>query len=441
MWKSKILIFVKLHTMENQNIEYKESWRDEFIKWICGFANASGGTLYVGIEDNGTIKGIVQAKKLAEEIPNKVRDILGILVDVDIKNEDGKDYLEIYTDAYPYPVNYKGGYYYRTGPTNQELKGPALDKFLLKKQGLKWEGTPEPHCNSKDLSVTAFNLFKEKASETQRFEENILKDVPADLLEKLNLLSPDRNLKKAAVLLFHPRPDKFYTGATTKIGFFRTDDDLAFQDEVKGPLMEQAEKVIDLLQTKYLKAEISYDGLQRKEMLPVPSGALREAVLNAIVHKDYSSGIPIQISVYDDKLIIWNEGELPDDWTVARLKVKHPSRPYNPDIANAFFRAGFIESWGRGTIKILNEAKAAKIPTPIFKYDDSGFYVIFHFFDVSLDQKILELIKQNSKITRAEIANALGASDSSVKRELKTMSDNKTIGRIGSPRSGEWVIL
>ena len=216
---------------------------------------------------------------------------------------------------------------------------------------------------------------------------------------------------------------------------------MAFQDEVKGSLIEQAEKVIDLLLTKYLKAQITYDGLQRKESFPVPPAALREAILNAIVHKDYASGIPIQISVYDNQLIIWNEGELPEDWTVAKLKVKHPSRPYNPDIANAFFRSGLIESWGRGTIKILNEAKAAKTPAPVFKYDDSGFYVIFNFEEISIEQKVLELIKKDSKITGTAIRKELKISDSTVKRILKSLQVDGIIQRSGNNRSGVWTVL
>lgn len=427
--------------MENQNTEYKESWRDEYIKWICGFANAAGGSMYIGIDDKGHIRGIADAKKLSEDLPNKVRDILGVLVDANIKNDEGKQYLEIITDGYPYPVNYKGIYYYRSGATNQELKGAALDKFLLKKQGLRWDGTPEPYTQPKDLSNSAFELFKARASETERFEENIQDDLPADILEKLQLIAPDGNLKKAAILLFHPKPEKLFTGATTKIGFFRTDDDLAFQDEVKGSLIEQADKVIELLLTKYLKAQITYEGLQRKESFPVPPAALREAVLNAIVHKDYSSGIPIQISVYDDQLIIWNEGELPEDWTVAKLKVKHPSRPYNPDIAHAFFRSGLIESWGRGTIKILNEAKAAKMPAPIFRYDDSGFYVVFNFEKISIEQKVLELIKEDPKITVVRISEALAVNSRSILRTLKVLREHSIIERIGNNRTGEWKIL
>ena len=427
--------------MENQNIEYKESWRDEYIKWICGFANASGGKMYIGIDDKGNITGISDVKKLAEDLPNKVKDILGVLVDVNIKNDLGKDYLEIITDAYPYPVNYKGKYYYRTGATNQELKGAALDKFLLGKQGLKWDGTPEPYTSETDLSDFAFKLFKDRAAETQRFDEDVQDDSPRELLEKLNLFAVGGYLKKASILLFHPKPEKIFTGATIKIGFFKTDDDLAFQDEVRGSLFEQVDKVMDLLITKYLKAQITYKGVQRKETFPVPVGALREAVLNAIVHKDYSSGIPIQISVYEDKLIIWNEGELPENWTVAKLKVKHPSRPYNPDIANAFFRSGLIESWGRGTIKIFNEAKAAKIPVPIFRYEDNGFYVIFNFVEVSVEQQVLDLIKEDSKITIAQMGEGLDIPVRTMNRILNDLKDQKIIKRSGSKKEGFWEIL
>lgn len=370
-----------------------------------------------------------------------MKDILGVLIDVNIKNDSDKEYLEIITDAYPYPVNYKGKYYYRTGATNQELKGAALDKFLLGKQGLKWDGTPEPYTSETDLSDFAFKLFKDRAAETQRFDEDVQDDTPRELLEKLNLFAVGGYLKKASILLFHPKPEKIFTGATLKIGFFKTDDDLAYQDEVRGSLFEQVDKVMGLLITKYLKAQITYKGVQRKETFPVPVGALREAVLNAIVHKDYSSGIPVQISVYEDKLIIWNEGELPENWTVAKLKVKHPSRPYNPDIANAFFRSGLIESWGRGTIKIFNEAKVAKTPVPIFRYEDNGFYVIFNFVEVKVEQQVLDLIKDNSKITIAQMGEGLDIPVRTMNRILNDLKDKKIIKRSGSKKEGFWEIL
>ncbi len=134
---------------------------------------------------------------------------------------------------------------------------------------------------------------------------------------------------------------------------------------------------MDLLLTKYSKAQISYEGINSVEKFEYPKEAIREALLNAITHKDYSGGTPIQISVYNEKIIFWNEGQLPENWTIQNLLTKHPSKPYNPDIANAFFRSGYIESWGRGSLKIMKECKDAGIPEPLYYYDMSGFFVEF----------------------------------------------------------------
>ena len=107
-------------------------------------------------------------------------------------------------------------------------------------------------------------------------------------------------LTNAAVLLFHNDPEKYIFGSFIKIGFFESDSEILYQDEVHGSIIEQVDKVVELLYHKYLRAKISYEGIQRVERYPFPEGAVREALLNAIVHKDYSSGVPIQISVYDD---------------------------------------------------------------------------------------------------------------------------------------------
>ena len=124
---------------EIQNVEYKSPWRDEFLRWICGFANAQGGTLYIGKDDNGNIVGLQNAKKLLEDIPNKITAILGIVADVNLQKSKEGEYIEIVVEPYSNPVNYKGEYHYRSGATKQELKGAALDKFLLRKQGKHWD--------------------------------------------------------------------------------------------------------------------------------------------------------------------------------------------------------------------------------------------------------------------------------------------------------------
>ena len=126
---------------ENQNIEYKESWRDEYLKWVCGFANAQGGRIYIGMKDNGDVCGVDDAKRLLEDIPNKIRDTMGIIADVNLQEKDGVEYIEIIVHPSSYPVSYRGEYHYRSGSTKQQLRGSALTEFLVRKTGYRWDST------------------------------------------------------------------------------------------------------------------------------------------------------------------------------------------------------------------------------------------------------------------------------------------------------------
>ena len=117
---------------------------------------------------------------------------------------------------------------------------------------------------------------------------------------------------------------------------------------VTGPLILQVDKVLELIYLKYMKALIHYEGIQRVEEFMFPHDALREILLNSVIHKCYEGNIPIQVSIYDDKIYIWNQAKFPFDLIDKNLYEKHQSVPYNPLIAQTFFKAGFIESWGRG---------------------------------------------------------------------------------------------
>lgn len=429
---------------ESQNTEWKESWRDEYIKWLCGFANAQGGTLTIGVNDQGQVVGIANSRQLLEEIPNKVRDLLGIIVDVHSRQEDKLTYLEIVVEAYPYPISYKGQYHYRSGSTKQELKGAALGKFLLRKQGKRWDGVPVPGVTAADLSTEAFDLFRQRAAKSGRVDEQVLHDSNEALLNNLNLVDGDY-LKRAAVLLFHPTPEKFITGAYVKIGFFVTDDDLRYQDEVHGPLLLQVERTLDLLQTKYTKAQVRYEGASRLEEPPFPAAALREALLNALAHKDYSGGTPVQISVYEHHLQFWNEGHLPDSWTVENLLRKHPSKPFNSDVANTLFRAGYIESWGRGTLKILSECRAVHLPAPRFYFEASGFVVAFTEYSPAYWQQqgvradlvpVLLYAGQHGSITNTVVQKQLGVSKPTATRYLGELEKGGYLQKTGTRGAG-----
>ena len=197
---------------ESRNLEWKSSWRDEYLKWICGFANAHGGVLVIGKNDRGEIVGVRDPLRLLEEIPNKVLSLLGIVVDVGIKSEADGDSIEIRVDPCPNPISYRGEYHYRSGSTKQVLRGAALNQFLLRKHGRNWDDAPMPGVGLADLDSRALDEFRRRGVSSGRLLPDAVDGSNGDLMEMLRLRE-GQYLRRAAVLLFHPDPARFFAGA------------------------------------------------------------------------------------------------------------------------------------------------------------------------------------------------------------------------------------
>jgi ATP-dependent DNA helicase RecG len=432
---------------ESQNIEWKESWRDEYLKWICGFANAKGGKIYIGKDDNGNVVGVAKFEKLMEDIPNKITNHLGIVVNVNLLEESGKHYIEIEVFPYDVPISYHGKYHFRSGSTKQELSGNALNEFLLRKTGKTWDDVIEPNATLEDIDEKAIEAFKRGAIKSNRLpqvedEKDILQ-----IFKNLRLTDGDK-LKRSAVLLFGKDPRNFYINAFVKIGKFgKSDDELLSQEVIEGNAFELANQTLDILDKKYFTKSISYDGLQRIETTEYPYEAIREVLLNAIVHRQYL-GAPIQISIYDDKLMIWNYGTLPEDLTLEDLKKKHTSHPRNPFLADVFFKGGLIESWGRGTLKIISECKAAGLPQPETKVMSGGIVVtIFkdiynekHLQQFDLNERQLKAVmyvKGNGEITNKIYQELCKTSKATATRDLtELIGKHKLLERTGEVGAG-----
>ena len=172
---------------ENQNIEWKSKWNNEYLEWICGFANAQGGKIYIGCDDNGNVVGLQNARKLLEDIPNKIRDAMGIVVGVNLLEKDGKEFIEIDVSPYPIGISCKGVYYYRSGSTKQVLSGPALETFLMRKRGVTWDNLPYPAFTIDDVDDNVVDYFKKLASKKGRIEKGLLEE-PKDVLLQLKVL-------------------------------------------------------------------------------------------------------------------------------------------------------------------------------------------------------------------------------------------------------------
>ena len=247
----------KIRPKECQNVEFKRIWKDEYLKWICGFANAQGAVIYFGVDDDHEVIGLKDSKRLLEDIPNKVVNYMGLVVDVNLYERDDLDYIELTVEPSNVAISYKGKYYYRSGSTMQELNGVALQQFLLKKMGRSWDDITNERATLEDIDRKAIDYFLKKGTEAQRIPESERDVSTKDVLESLGLLDDNGNLKNAAVLLFGKNPQKFFPSAVFKIGRFGKDEaDLMFQDVIEGNIIQMADRVMEALQAKYLVSPV-----------------------------------------------------------------------------------------------------------------------------------------------------------------------------------------
>lgn len=362
----------------NQNTEYQESWRDEYLKSVCAFANAQGGRLCIGVRDDGVVSGVSGSRKLVQDIPDRIMGTMGITADASLLSRDGKDYIEIMVSPSPVLIRLRGEYYYRSGSTVQQLCGIALTDFLARKTGC-WDALPTT-ASMADLDRESFEIFRREAVRNRRLTAEDLDISDEQLLECLGLMENGR-LKRAAVMLFGRKPGRFIPGCCVKVGKFGKESDLQYQDTVEGSLFHIADHIMDLIYTKYLtktpKLETTCGHDVRAERYPFHREGVREAVYNALVHNNYEAGVPIEIRIQDDALSVSNSCILPQGWTTETLLGVHRSEPCNSLIARAFYRAGWIESWGCGIEKVLDSCKELGSPAPQYTVSDDCLTVRF----------------------------------------------------------------
>ena len=451
--------------MESQNVEYKLFWKDDYLKWICGFANAQGGTIYIGIDDNGRVVGVDNAKKLMEDIPNKIVNSLGLVNDVDMLNKGGIDYIRVTVTPSNTPISYHGKLYYRSGSTLQELNGTAAQNFLLRKMGATWDSQIVERSSLNDIDTTAIEYFLRKGVDNGRLTTETKTDSLQKILSNLRLVDNDGRLTMAALMLFGKDPQQFCLNARFKIGRFgRNGSELFTQDLIEGNLIQMADKILSILSDKYLIRPI--------------------LIYNAIIHKSYD-GPDIQMKVFDDHITLWNYGMLPDGITVTNMFSEHSSMPRNRLIANTFYLAGFIEAWGRGFETVADSFRKEELEVPTFKEEFGGLTVtikreIFteiqrggHVDDktgrivkndiskrengchnvvsgvVSLSQVHLterqkrecEIIEDNPFVSSKQMSVVLSVDSRTVQRDLATLQKIGVLIREGNTSAGRWVLV
>ena len=465
---------------EKHIIEYKRQWDDEWLKWLCGFANADGGTLYIGISDKQHIIGVDNSKKLMEDIPNKIVSKLGIYPDVRLLEEDRKEIIEIEVAPSQESVLLDGVLYKRVGATNQIVKGQALKDFYARKLNATWDSRIIRGATLDDIDPEAIKYFLLKGIDKGRLPKESVDDSVEKVLKNLEVMTDDDELTLAALLLFGKNPQHYCLNARIKIGRFgHSQAALMNQDLIDGDLIRMADRVMEALDAKYLIRPIHYEGMQRREPMELPEEGLREILYNLEIHKDYN-GPDSLIRVFDDRITFWNQGSLPAGITPESIFQPHDSQPRNRLIANAFYMAGFVEAWGRGYELITEAFTKEGLEVPTIEEEFGGVRVIVKreiFYGIQhggrVDPKTGRLIKagdtkdfidydtkklterqrliyellpfgitkddtKNEPITTARLARQFGKSSSTIKRDMKALQDLGLVTHIGPSNGGYW---
>ena len=465
---------------EKHIIEYKRQWDDEWLKWLCGFANADGGTLYIGITDKQHIFGVENSKKLMEDIPNKIVSKLGIYPDVRLLEEDGKEIIEIEVAPSQESVLLDGVLYKRVGATNQIVKGQALKDFYARKLNATWDSRVIRGATVDDIDPEAIKYFLRKGIDKGRLPKESVDDPVEKVLKNLEVMTDDDELTLAALLLFGKNPQHYCLNARIKIGRFgHSQAALMNQDLIDGDLIRMADRVMEALDAKYLIRPIHYEGMQRIEPLEIPEDGLREILYNLEIHKDYN-GPDSLIRVFDDRITFWNQGSLPAGITPESIFQPHDSHPRNHLIANAFYMAGFVEAWGRGYELITEAFTKEGLEVPTIEEEFGGVRVIVKreiFYGIQqggrIDPKTGRLIKagdtknvtndvtkklterqrvilemlpfgdienvtKNERVTTALLAGRFGKDPRTIKRDMKVLQDLGIVTHVGPSNGGYW---
>lgn len=454
---------------EGYNLEFKERFTDRIAIGMCAFANANGGRIVLGVADDGTITGMQISNTLKSQIHDIARKIDPAL-NIKLETIQSVVIIEV-PEGSNKPYSTHGKFYIRNGPNSQQLTREEIRAFFQQEGLVLFDEKPNLDFNLvNDLNFDAFEHFLSRAKISPVLETR-------ELLDNLYLLKNDQ-LKNAGVLIFAKEVTRFFLQATITCVLYRgtTKYKILDRKEHTGDIVTNFKETMVYLESK-LNTEFIIKGGPREEKLELPEDALREAVLNAIAHRDYFvSGANILVEIYSDRVEITNPGGLVKGLKLQDLGKRSMSR--NNLLFGLLQRMGLVEKVGSGIVRMRNEMHAYGLDEPRFEIDNDWFTIIFDrpefhvkkemspfrkrypervprqsppkypmkvtYFQIrltKLERKVLDEIIKKPSTSSTEIGSILGISPETVKDYISRLKIKGVIDRIGPPRGGYWKVI
>lgn len=330
------------------------------------------------------------------------------------------------------------------------MQAREIAEMHFQSTGMSWDRLPVTNAPIGEIDLEKVKQYIESAKDARRRKISG-GEKPLQVLEKLELIK-DGKPTWAAILLFHNHPQRFLSQAMIHCGKFKEETMVIDDRMIEGAIIEQIEEAMDFIRKNINVRFVMTGKPAREEVWDYPLEALREAVINAICHRDYTVPSNTEVRIYDDELIVWNPGGLPLGLTVEDLYKPHPSILRNKGIGGIFYDMGLVEQWGSGIDKMRGACIKAGIPEPKFE-EHQGFRVIFR-KDIYTEEYLQKLglnerqikaamyVKQKGRITNREYREMFNIKNRMALMDLSDLCNKRILTRVGKTgRATEYILI
>lgn len=436
---------------EGESVELKRSlgeWK-EIVETCAAFATAKGGRLYIGVADDGRVVGVQIGKGTLEDLTNKIAQntVPKLVPAVTTQAHAGATFIVVdVAESTTKPVTAFGRALRRSGRTNQVLSATEIAELYLATRGVTWDQTARPDATLDDIDRDKVQRFLARARAEREWA--IDPETPVErALRQLNLVQNGQPTI-AALLLFGKNPQRFLVQAKVRCARFKGDDEVEFLDlkVIEGDIIGQVEEAMAFVRRNTSMAVKIEGKLERSERWEYPLDAVREAITNAVCHRDYAASGNVQVRIFDHSLAVWNPGGLPAGLTVEDLRRPHESKPRNKLIADAFFLIKYVEQFGTGIRRMIDDCRAAGLPEPKFESYGDSFRTVFRktipveerFAGVGLNERQMKALRyatEKGRITLAEYAELVQGPKRTLQRDLQELVQKGLLVKHGTAKA------